>query len=58
MRISLQPPHGVTCASIAPGSVTVVFAKSAHLGNPASPGHYRISVTAGHEQTVAPITVR
>jgi hypothetical protein len=58
VRIALQPPHGIICDSIAPGSVAIVFAKAAALGNPAKPGSYDVSVTAGHEQTVASITIR
>jgi hypothetical protein len=58
IRIALPPLHGISCYSIAPGSVTVAFAKAANLGNPARPGRYRITVTAGRQQTVDSLTIR
>lgn len=58
VRITLPPPPGLICDSIGPGSISVVFEKAAHLGNPAKPGHYRVSITVGPEHLVARIRIR
>jgi hypothetical protein len=57
VEIVLAPRQGPICDVIAPGSVDVVFQKAAHLANPAHPGRYAISVTAGREQAVASLRI-
>lgn len=37
---------GVICDVIGPGTLTVLFTKSARLGNPVRPGSYPVSLTA------------
>jgi hypothetical protein len=45
--LTLPPQHGVTCMVIGPGTLTVVFARAAGLGNPAAAGSYPIAVRIG-----------
>jgi hypothetical protein len=44
VSIALPKTTGVTCDVIGPGTVSVVFTKTASLGNPLAPGTYRVSL--------------
>jgi hypothetical protein len=57
IRLALPRPTGVTCDSIGPGTVTVVFTRAAGLGNPARPGSYRIGLTLGTRGAVARLAI-
>lgn len=57
VRLALPRPTGVTCDSIGPGTVTVVFTRAADLGNPARPGSYRIGLTLGSRGAVARLVI-
>jgi hypothetical protein len=47
----------VTCNSMAPGTLTVVFLRTAGFGNPVSPGRYRVSIRSGVTSAVAQLLV-
>lgn len=47
VTVTAVRPAGAVCDVIGPGLVTILFTKSARLGNPASPGVYTISVRHG-----------
>jgi hypothetical protein len=44
LAIGLPVPTGVICNSIAPGTVKVVVARTADLGNPSKPGRYPLTI--------------
>jgi len=44
VSVALPRRPGVTCLSITPGTLTLVFTTRAGLGNPQAPGTYTISV--------------
>jgi hypothetical protein len=47
LSIAIPPPAGVQCDVIAPGTATVVFTRTAGLGNPRWPGTYSLSARHG-----------
>jgi hypothetical protein len=57
--VVLTPPRtsGITCDSIGPGTLSVVFLQSAGLGNPASPGTYPVTIRSGGSSAVAHLIV-
>jgi hypothetical protein len=58
VSIVQTPRTGAMCDVIAPGIVTVVLAKAANVGNPASPGLYTVSLMRGTNATNAQFRVR
>jgi hypothetical protein len=46
--ISLPPPPRVMCDVIGPGTLGIVFGRSADLGNPARVGRYTSEETVGN----------
>jgi hypothetical protein len=44
VSVALPRRPGVTCLSIAPGTLTIVFTTRAGLGNPQAPGTYSVRV--------------
>lgn len=57
IRLALPRPVGVTCDSIGPGTVRVVFTRAAGLGNPEQPGSYRIGLSVGTRGAVARLVI-
>jgi hypothetical protein len=51
------PPHGMICDSIGPGTVRILVRTTAHLGNPARRGSYRIWLRAGTQSVSGRLTV-
>jgi hypothetical protein len=47
VRIALPPRPQVMCDVIGPGRLTVVFSRTAGLGNPAAPGAYTLTARRG-----------
>ena len=47
IRVAPPPHKGLLCDVVAPGTITVRFAKAARIGNPESPGTYTISLRRG-----------
>jgi hypothetical protein len=47
VAIALRKTIGLMCDSITHGTVTIVFAKAARLGNPLRAGSYSVAVRAG-----------
>ncbi len=58
VTIIQKPRTGVMCDVIAPGIVTVLLAKTANVGNPASAGLYTVSLLRGTNATNAQFRVR
>ena len=56
--LTLPRPQGITCMVIAPGTLTIVFAREAGLGNPETAGTYAIPVRVGVRTFVARLTVK
>jgi hypothetical protein len=55
--ITLPRTIGLTCNVIGPATVTVTFTRAAHLGNPMTPGTYRLWLRAGRNAATAPLIV-
>jgi hypothetical protein len=57
VALTVPPVRGLTCDSIAPGIVRVVFLRRAGLINPAHAGLYAISIRVGSTTAVAHLRV-
>lgn len=55
--LTLPRTSGITCYSMAPGTLAVVFLPTAGLGNPAAPGTYAVSIRSGGTSAVAHLIV-
>lgn len=55
--LMLRPTVGMTCDVLAPGNLTVVFARGAALGNPVRSGSYPVVIRAGSTRAVAHLVV-
>jgi hypothetical protein len=55
--IAVPKTTGLTCEVIGPGTVSIVFTRAAGLGNPTTPGTYRVSLRVGGNVAVAPVVV-
>jgi hypothetical protein len=51
-------PRGVICNSITMGVAKIVVTAAAGLGNPATPGTYRVALVRGTQTAAAPLTIR
>jgi hypothetical protein len=50
LSITIPPPAGVMCDSIAPGTAKILVSRAARVGNPAAAGSYKLGV---HYRTAA-----
>ena len=57
VSITMAPPTGMMCDSIAPGTAKILVSRAAQLGNPAAAGTYRLSVRYGTETLNAQLTI-
>jgi hypothetical protein len=57
VSISLPKVIGPMCDVIGPGTVSVVFTKSARLGNPSAPGTYHVTMRVRESSAVASFVV-
>lgn len=55
--IGVPRPAGLLCDSLAPGTLTVSFARAAGLGNPTRAGSYTVGVTVGGIAATAPLII-
>jgi hypothetical protein len=58
LSITMAPPTGMMCDSIAPGTAKIVVSRAAQLGNPAVAGTYKLTVHYGTETLPALLTIR
>jgi hypothetical protein len=56
--IGLAPPVGITCDVIAPGRLTIRFAKTAGLGNPPAAGAYVVRAATASREFSATVMIR
>lgn len=57
LAITMAPPLGMMCDSIAPGTAKIVILRAAQLGNPATAGTYKVGVHYGTEVLQATLTI-
>ena len=57
VSIALPKTIGMTCDVIAPGNVSVVFTKTARLGNPLTAGSYRVSLRMRSTSAIASFVI-
>ena len=55
--LTLPRVSGITCDVMARGTLTVVFLRSAGLGNPSAPGRYAVSIRSAGTAAVAHLIV-
>jgi len=56
--LGLPPRPRILCDSIAHGTLTITFTRAARLGNPKSPGRYRLRATKASFAFLAMLTIR
>jgi hypothetical protein len=57
LSITMPRPAGMICNVIGPGTAKIVVLRAAHLGNPATPGAYKLGVHYGTETLEATLTI-
>jgi len=57
VTLTHPPANGILCASMAPGTLTIVFPKSAGFGNPRTAGRYPVVIRAGRAVGTAHLIV-
>ena len=57
LSMTLPPPIGVMCNVIGPGTAKILVSRAAQLGNPASPGVYKLAVHYGMEKLQATLKI-
>jgi hypothetical protein len=59
LAVALPLPRGIAiCHSITSGVAKIVVTQAAGLGNPATPGTYRVALVRGRQTADAPLTIR
>ena len=58
LSITIPPPAGVMCDSIAPGTAKILVSRVAQVGNPAAAGSYKLGVRYRTEALAATFTIK
>ncbi len=58
VTVGLPVPRGITCMSIIEGTMKIVFAPAAGLGNPSAAGTYTVVVRQGKTGYLVPVSIK
>ena len=58
LTVTVAPHKGMLCSLMSPGSLTLAFAPSAKLANPARAGSYRFTATHGKHAFSARLSIK